>query len=281
MLPDKTVPVDVPMPQTTQTVMIVVMSLMAAASFAYALRTSRRRGDIALVALVLGAAAAIYYEPLGDMLVKVYYTERGQATWIHAFGRDIPAFIGILYLWYLPAFTYFVFSRADRGIPASLWWKAWGTNLALAIGLEIAVTNIGGDTWIYHGTQAFKVLGVPLGTPFTYVSFCVGVAGGVAGLTRVLPRRQQWLIAPAIPFLMVASHAGTSLPLAVALYGSTDVNVVAIGALGTVVLALILSHGLSLAFREPWAPRDAVPGAGAAASTGATAAAPRVPAAAG
>src|SRR6059036_2919804 len=125
MLEDPTVPVRALMPSTTQTVLIGAMSLLAAASVVYALRESRRRRDLAAVFLVIGAGLAVFYEPLGDSLVRVYYTERGQETWIHAFGLDIPAFIGLLYLWYMPVGAYVLMRLSERGISRRTWWTIW------------------------------------------------------------------------------------------------------------------------------------------------------------
>jgi hypothetical protein len=229
---------------------------MAAVSVIYAARESRRRGDLAALFLVLGAGLAVFYEPLGDTLVKVYYTERGQETWIHAFGLDIPAFIGLLYLWYMPVGAYVMMRLSERGISQRTWWKIWGGFLTFAISFEMLILTVGGTTWIYHGTQAFKVLDVPVLTPFTYVSFVVTIGAGVAAMARFLPRSRHWLIVPAVPMLMVAGHAMTSLPPAVALHGGTTSEAaVAAGAIGSAVFAVVLSWVTSQAFRQPWGMR--------------------------
>ena len=269
MLGDPTVPVRALMPHTTQTILIIAMAVLAAASVTYAFRESRRRGDLVPLFLVVGAGLAVFYEPLGDTLVKVYYTERGQETWIHAFGLDIPAFIGLLYLWYMPVGAYVLMRLSERGISRRTWWTIWGSFLTFAISFEMLVLTAGGTTWIYHGTQAFKVLHVPVLTPFTYVSFVVTIALGVCAMARFLPRSRHWLIVPAVPMLMVCGHAATSLPLAIALYSPTTSHVaVAAGAVGSAAFAVVLSWLASEAFRRPWGVRAdeprAVPGAHAA-----------------
>jgi hypothetical protein len=250
---DPTVPLDQVMPHTAQIVLLVTMIAGAVASIVYAVRESARRRDLALIWLLIGAGISIYYEPLGDALVKVYYSEHGQIGWIDAFGRSIPAFIGILYFWYLPIGTYVLLRWSERGISARLWWATWTGFLAFAVGFEMAVTSIGGPAWTYHGPQAFKVADVPVLTPFTYISFVVGIGMGVWALARWLPARRQWLIVPAVPMLMTASHAATSMPLAIALYsGTSSTSVIAIGALGSAGLAILLSWIGSQMFRRPW-----------------------------
>src|SRR5437764_4940195 len=144
MLGDPTVPVRALMPHTTQTILIIAMAVLAAASVTYAFRESRRRGDLVPLFLVVGAGLAVFYEPLGDTLVKVYYTERGQETWIHAFGLDIPAFIGLLYLWYMPVGAYVLMRLSERGISRRTWWTIWGSFLTFAISFEMLVLTAGG-----------------------------------------------------------------------------------------------------------------------------------------
>ncbi|WP_157121210.1 hypothetical protein [Nocardia miyunensis] len=251
---DLPVPSDVPMPHIGQLVLIVGMSALALLSIGYAIVESRRRGDLLLIFLVIGAGLAIPYEALGDSLVHVYYTEHGQITWIHTFGRDIPAFIGILYFWYLPFGAYALLRRASKGVTTRQFWAAWLATLSFCIGFEILVTETAGPTWIYYGPQAFVVGDVPFFTPFTYVSFCLGIAAGVAGLERVLPKRQQWLLIPAVPMLMFATQGMTSLPLAVSLHsGTTNHFYLALGALGSGAFAVVLAWIVSLAVRKPWA----------------------------
>ena len=257
---DIPVPSDVPMPQTAQTVLIVAMTVMALLSLGYAIYASVRRRDLVHIWLLLGAGLAIPYEALGDNLVHVYYTERGQISWITTFGHSIPAFIGILYFWYLAVYGYVLIRRAHTGVSARRFWLEWSGFLSFAIFFEMLVTSVGGPTWIYYGPQAFMVGDVPVLTPFTYVSFMVAIAGAFCALQRLLPRGRQWLIVPAIPMVMAGSHAMTSLPLAVALHsGTTNTAYIAIGAIGTALFAVVLAYVVSLGVRNPWAPEIAPP----------------------
>lgn len=239
------------MPADTQTVLIVAMAVMAALMWCYAIRESQRRGDLVPLFIVIGCGLAVFYEPVGDALVKVYYTERGQETWIHAFGRDIPAFIGLLYFWYMPAGAMWLLRAAERGVTAKAWWTRWAAFLAFATLFEMLVLQVGGTTWIYHDKQPFMVLDVPVFTPWTYVSFGVTIAAGTVAMAHYLPRRHHWMIVPAVPMLMVAGHAMTSLPEGIAFYGTDDELLRHLGALGSAAFALILSHVASLAFRKP------------------------------
>ena len=250
------------MPQTAQTVLLVAMTVMALISLAYAIYQSVKRRDLSHIWLFIGAGLAIPYEALGDNLVHVYYTEQGQIGWVTTFGHSIPAFIGILYFWYLPVFGYLMIRRARTGVSARRFWLEWCAFLSFAIFFEMLVTSVGGPTWIYYGPQAFMVGDVPVLTPFTYVSFMVAIAGAFCALERLLPRGRHWLIVPAVPMVMAGSHAMTSLPLAVANHsGTTNTGFIAVGAIGTALFAVLLAYIVGLGVRTPWArPTDASPG---------------------
>jgi hypothetical protein len=263
---DIPVPFDVPMPQTAQTVLIVAMTVMALISLGYAIYASIRRRDLVHIWLFLGAGLAIPYEALGDNLVHVYYTEQGQIGWVTTFGHSIPAFIGILYFWYLTIYGYLMIRRARTGVSARRFWLEWSGFLSFAIFFEMLVTSVGGPTWIYYGPQAFMVGDVPVLTPFTYVSFMVAIAGAFCALERLLPRGRQWLIVPAVPMVMAGSHAMTSLPLAVANHGTTNTAYIAIGAIGSALFAIVLAYVVSLGVRKPWAPAIEAPPAEAGVS---------------
>jgi hypothetical protein len=88
---DPEVPVQALIPATAQTALIVLTGLGFVAVWVYAIVESRRRRDLVPVLVVAGAGLAVFYEALGDSMAKVHYAEQGQLTWIHAFGRGIPA----------------------------------------------------------------------------------------------------------------------------------------------------------------------------------------------
>jgi len=252
------VPVDKIMPSGVQTIFTAASATLFALMWAYAIRESLRRRDWIPVLVVAGCGAAIFYEPLGDQMAHVYYTERGQISWIHAFGRYIPLFVGLLYFWYMSIGTMWLLRAKERGVTARQWWTAWGGFLVFAESLEMLSAKgfhfANGGPWIYYGHQAFSVLGVPFFTPFTYVSIDIPIALGACAAARWLPRRMQWLVLPATPMLMVAGHAMTALPSAVANNSTSSTLLLDLGALGTAAFALILSYCASLAFRQPWGP---------------------------
>jgi hypothetical protein len=258
MLEDPTLPIHKLMPTGAQTGLIVLTGLGAVAIWLYAITESRRRKDLVPVLIVAGAGLSVFYEPLGDAMAKVYYTENGQHRWINAFGRDIPVFIGLLYFWYMSVGAMWLLRASKRGVTARQWWTCWSGYLAFALTLEMVaangLANADGAPWIYYGKQAFVVLDVPIFTPWTYVSIDVAIAAGVVTMARYLPLRQHWLLLPCVPMLMLAGHAMTALPSSLALNSTDHGLLLHLGALGSAAFALILSHVCSLPFRRPWGP---------------------------
>jgi hypothetical protein len=252
------VPVDKVMPSGAQTIFIAASGTLCALMWAYAIRESLRRRDWIPVLVVAGCGLAVFYEPLGDMMAKVYYTERGQISWINAFGRHIPLFIGLLYFWYMSAASMWLLRVKERGVSAATWWKAWCGGLCFALGLEmLSAKGFGsssGAPWIYYGHQAFMVLDVPVFTPWSYVSIGIPIAVGACTAARWLPKRMHWIVLPATPMLMICGHAMTAFPSALANNSTNSTVLLDLGAIGTGAFALILSYCASLAFRRPWAP---------------------------
>ena len=186
---DIPVPSDVPMPQTAQTVLIVAMTVMAVLSLGYAIYASVRRRDLVHLWLLLGAGLAIPYEALGDNLVHVYYTERGQISWITTFGHSIPAFIGILYFWYLPIYGYLMVRRAHTGVSARRFWLEWSGFLSFAI-FSLPTPDPGADAAVYEANVTFDITNP--GQPYAAFATNFFDVDDDPGFLFVPPAASQW-----------------------------------------------------------------------------------------
>lgn len=253
---DVAVPSDQVMPGGAQTAFILLAGAAAVVVWIYAVRESRRRGDWVPVFIVAGSGLSVFYEPLGDIISKVYYTEQDQLTWINAFGRDIPVFIGLLYFWYMSLGALWLLRACYRGVSAREWWTRWVGYLVFALALEFVAAGLldtaDGAPWTYYDHQAFMVLDVPFFTPWTYVSIDVAIALGTVTLAHFLPRGQRWIILPATPMLMIAGHATTAFPSALAMHSTDNEPLLHAGALATAGLCVMLAYLASRAFRTPW-----------------------------
>ena len=236
------------MPSTAQDVFLVVMSLFALATIAFSLYEARRRHDAVPIYLLIGAAIAILYEPLGDALVLAFYPVRHQTGWISMLGHGVPLFIEILYFWYFCPFVLVFMRLAKRGFTARGWWSLWLGTYLFCAAFEVLGLHL--KTWLYYGPQPLVVLKLPLWVPFTYVSFLFAISAGVTAIVTKLERRRQWLVIPAVPLLLAASHAMTSFPGATALYSTRNHTVILFACLGSVAAAVLMAYTLWLPFRR-------------------------------
>jgi hypothetical protein len=247
MLPAPAVPRDAVMPGDLQTVLIVVLGAFAVVAIAGMLADAGRRRDPLAVHILLGGVLAILYEPLGDILVLAYYPEIGQHTWITLFGRDVPVFIGLTYVWFMGPFILAFARLAERGFTRRTWWSLWAGAVLFGAAFEIIPLRFGAS-WIYYGKPAFMVGDVPLHVAFADATFLFVMAAGVYAIRRWLPAGRQWLVIPAVPVLLVAGHASAALPAAAALYSTTNRTWIVLGALGSIAVAALISFALSSVF---------------------------------
>jgi hypothetical protein len=253
MLQDPQTPIHAVMPSTTQTVLTIVIGLIVLIELIYAVTESRRRRDLVPLFAMVGAGLAVFWEPIGDMLIKAYYPKHGQDTWFTAFGRPIPVFVGLLFIVYMSAASLWLLRASKHGISAKQWWTYYlGLGVITSV-FEMFVLSVGGKAWIYYGRQPL-VLHAPVLTTLSNCGFIVALAAGTTALARFLPRKQLWLIVPAVPVLFAGSQAGTALPLAYSLYSTRVMSLLILGALGSVALSAIVSHTCSRAFRHRWPP---------------------------
>lgn len=237
------------MPATAQTVMLVLTALAAAGTVLLAWRESQRRRDLVPLFVLAGAALAIYYEPLGDMLGLAYYPEIGQVTWIDTFGRKTPLFVALIYFSYFPPFIFWFLRAAEVGITRRTWWRVWGGTVAATFIFEPIPLHFG--LWLYYGEQPFRLFGFPLYWAFINATFVFGLAIGVLVIVRNFPSRQHWLIVPVMPMLLLCCHGAPSLPVATALNTSDSEWVTSFGATLTIVLCALISWMASAVLCTP------------------------------
>lgn len=207
--------------------------------------TMQMPGDAQAVMLVLttsgaiGAALAIFYEPVGDAFGMAYYPEQGQVTWIDTFGREIPAFIALLFLVYFPPFIMWFIAQAAKGMTSAMWWKVWiGTVISAFVFEPIPLAF---DLWTYYGPQPISPFGFPLYWAFLNATFVYVLAMGVHGIVRFFPAHHHWLIVPAMPMLLLAGHGAPALPVATTLASTDSQWINELGGLATMGLCILVA----------------------------------------
>lgn len=227
------------MPETAQAVMLVITVVCAVVALGVAVHQCRRRRSLVPAYIMMGAALAVFYEPIGDGLGMAYYPERGQVTWIDTFGRQIPAFIGLLFFSYFPPFITWFIGRVDKGMTARTWWTVWSATVVSTFLFE--PVPLAFDLWTYYGPQPLSLFGFPLYWAFLNATFLYVLAMGVHGIVRVVPSRHHWLIVPAMPMLLMAGHGAPALPVATTL-ASTDSQILnELGGLATMGLCVLVA----------------------------------------
>lgn len=212
---------------------------LAVVAALYALwRTWRVRHPYPLF-VFLGAGFSILYEPLGDILTKVAYAPVDQVSLMTAFGRPTP-------LWMLPNYFFFF------SLPALLLEQfvvrpdVTASKYALTfIGVAIFVAvfempGINGDIWRYYGTQAFSVNSYPVWVAFCNASSLFMIAAAVALLRRsIITPGLAFLFVPIVPIVFIGAHVGGSLPIAAALYSTTNQSILDAAALFAIAMCVM------------------------------------------
>lgn len=247
------IPKEAVMPEGGQTLLIVAMAVLALVAFVYAISESRRRGNHVTLFLVLGSGLAVFYEGLGDHLVHVYYPERDQVTWITSFGLDIPVFIGLLYFWYMALTGMKLLRLRDSGtVDRRKFLVQWFFTAWFFVAFEIVALMICDATWIYYGPQVFVVGDIPVLTPFSFAAFTLGIGVTAIVFDRAVPRSYQWLLIPAVPLAMAASHTAVSFPLASALWSTDNNTIIAVASIASAGLAILAACGVAKLMSTQW-----------------------------
>ncbi len=240
------VPWDAVMPAGPQNLLIGLSLLIALLAMWFVVVEVKRRNDLVPVYAFIGAGLAIVYEPLGDMLVCALYPLHGQIGWIDVFGRLIPMFIGVLYFWYMSVPGLYFLRKLDTGLTRSTFWRDYWILVALCVGIE--VYGVSQAAWVYYGTHAYVVWGVPLWAPFTYAGFTLTICIGLHLMSTQLARKHQWLIIPGLPLFMWGGHLAITMPASTAVFTTTDPLWLWVGATITMALSVMLAWVVSMVY---------------------------------
>lgn len=232
-------PADAVMPALAQDVMIGLTGAGSLIVLLLSLREMRRRGDLVPLYILLGAALAIFYEPIGDMLGMAYYPAVGQIAWIDTFGRKTPLFIALVYFCYFPPFILFFLRALDEGISTARWWRLWATTVLATFLFEPVPVHFG--LWLYYGTQPFVLFDFPLYWAFVNATFVFGTAVGTHFVLQRFGGRGNWLIVPMMPLFLLFFHGAPCLPVATALHTTDKLLLTSIGGALTIGLTVLLS----------------------------------------
>lgn len=214
----------------------VVLAIIAAI---YALWRSAKMRSPYPIFVFLGAGFSILYEPLGDILTKVAYAPIDQISIMTAFGRPTP-------LWMLPNYLFF-FSLPSLlleqflmrpSVSARAWWLTY-----FGVAMFVAVfeqPGINSGVWRYYGTQAFSINSYPVWVAFANAGSLFWIAAAVALLRRtIVPPALSFLFVPIVPIVFIGTHVGGTLPVAAAIYSTTNQTIIDLAAVLAIAMCIM------------------------------------------
>jgi hypothetical protein len=215
-----------PMPAALQTALLILTGISALAVLGWSvLRCIRHRDPLALF-VIIGTQLAAPYEGLGDRLLHVYYPEVDQIGFLHAFGRDIPLFVQLLYLPYIVPFVVLFIRRLQTtGFTRRSWWSTWLVTLVSTNVMEMVVLQFG-PAWIYYGDQPAVVFDIPVWVALTNTTFLFSIATAAYLIVTRAPSRYHWLVVPATAICLAVGHAVIATPMDLALNGYADPKII-------------------------------------------------------
>ena len=227
-----------------QFVAIVVCAVLAVASLAHCVARARRDRSPLPLYLFAAGALTVFFEPYPDLLGAAVFPEVDQVPWISTFGRMIPMYIGLTYLFYWAPAWLTILPQFQRGISARRFWGICGAMVVATCAIELVPLRFG--LWTYYGEQPFRIGGFPLWWAFINGHSFIASAVVLVLLLRVLPTNRQFVIVPVMPAGVLGSHTGGAM-LGFSTVGSTsNGTITTLGTLGAMAFTVLLCWIYSL-----------------------------------
>ena len=221
-----------------QAVMEILMGLCALIGVSYLCREAIRHKTWLPVMLILGTFPAVFYEPLTDLLGLCIYPQIGQHTYIQTFGRKIPIYLMLAWLWYFGPFVWFFKKLFDRGIPAAVWWKIY---IGSAIGCTVfELLPLHYELWHYYGAQPLVLLKMPIWWGLVNPVAIIGPGYVFHRLGSYLQGPRVLLAIPLLGMSISGIHVAASLPVSSALNTNYGTAVTLLGAILSVMVTILI-----------------------------------------
>ena len=193
-----------------QAAFTLLQLLPIAAALFFGLRWWRTQRSLIPLLCLAGGALTMFLEPIIDVCWLAFFPRSGQWIGFEAFGRPMPAWLCLAYVWFFggQAFVAWAWLRRDPR-PAQV-WRIWALFIATDVVLEAAGLACG--LYLYYGRQPFDIAGLPLLAPLVNAS--VPVMAAVV-LLRLEPElRGPWclLAVLVVSFTDALGNLGPGLP---------------------------------------------------------------------
>ncbi|WP_112683734.1 hypothetical protein [Mycolicibacter senuensis] len=221
-----------------QVSMLVVIGLLASAVFAYAINRWRRTGRSDMFWTTLGAMSAVFYEPLGDLLVDIVYHQADSLTVLTAFGITIP-------LWVLPCYAVFfgpgvlaLSSLLERGISRQRLFGLFAVAIVGTFLFEATLLKMGALTY-FGSQQPVKIFDYPVWMAFSNSAVIFVVAMLVYASTKTaFVRKYPACLALLVPSFIIGVGVTTLVPIGFGMNSTTSLVIINLCAAGSAILSV-------------------------------------------
>lgn len=229
------------LPGTELTIACCAGATLALAAVFFTAWSAYRWRSVQPLYLVVGAALAIFYEPINNVLGHFTYPELDQITWVRTFGRTMPLYMGCIYIFYFSVPVLLLARRMQSGLTRRGWWTIYLAGCVLAPCFEWIPIHRG--WWTYYGAnQPLMPTGFPPAWWWFVDAQCIfGIATVLVLLRRagILTDRTGALLIPIVPMALFAAHGSASIPAFSTISSTENLAVTDVGAVLSIALAVM------------------------------------------
>ncbi|WAJ43406.1 hypothetical protein OK015_19615 [Mycobacterium sp. Aquia_216] len=192
-------------PASTAHIAVTITAVGAGIAVLFFMWHAITRRDPLMIFLGLAGGLTVFtLEPFTDVLGLAVFPELNQIGWIHALGRHIPAYVGLIYIFYWAPAWKFVTHRLDHGMKGREFSAICAALVGAACLIEVIPTKVA--MWTYYGSQPLKIVGFPIWWAVANGHSVVASAVVLYFLLKVLPRNRRFLLIVIMPPVVLAVH---------------------------------------------------------------------------
>lgn len=224
------------MPYTVMNVTIGIILAVTLFFVVCAVTAQRRTGSPFYLLLFVGGAAAVFNEPIADLLGHCWHPAINIPAFT-TFGRPIPLWVVLAYPPIYGGWTALVLWLLHRRFTRNTVWLGAGILFAIDAVAEIIWLRF--ELYTYYGYQPFRIGGFPVFWVLINGSACVAMAVVLARFPRWFSGWKAWFIVPMVPF---AQFFG--LALGIPAFSLINTNLEGIAVWAAAGLTIVLGLGV-------------------------------------
>ena len=141
-----------------QLVFTSISGIAALGAIIYLIREAVVHRTLLPLMMIIGTTAALWFEPIVDMMAFLIYPHEGAWVAVESFGRKVPWVDTLAYYFYFPLPMWYFMKKFDARAPATFFWKSYAISVALRQGKQ-------GSMMSRRKTCARSARGIPAGSP--------------------------------------------------------------------------------------------------------------------